>query len=88
MPRMQSFVKPDGERHVLPLQLRVRCSKRADEFSAADLTPDQIVGVIHHLHLIGLGVADTEFDGVGGPAIRMGCHARGETTTENYTDAR
>ncbi len=59
----------DGERHILPLELRVRSAESANEFRSTDLTPDQIVRMIHHLHLIGLGVPYPELDGVGRAAL-------------------
>jgi hypothetical protein len=33
--------------------------------------------MIHHLHLVGLGVTDPELDGVSRPTIGMGCHLKG-----------
>ena len=69
------------ERDILALELGVRSAQSANELSSPDLAPDQIVRVIHHLHLIGLGVPYPELDGVGSHMIWMRWYVRGETTT-------
>ena len=66
----------DGESDILPLQLGVRSAKGSNEFRAADLTPDEIVGVIDDLHLVGLGVPHPELDVVSRPGTGMRFHVR------------
>jgi UDP-2,3-diacylglucosamine hydrolase len=63
---------------VLSLELGVRGAQSTNELGSADLAPDQIVRVIHHLHLIGFGVPYPEFDGVSRAAIGLGSHVRGK----------
>ena len=64
----------DRERNILLFQLGVWRAESADELSASHLTPDQIVGVIHDLHLVGLGVADPELNRVSSAASLVRGH--------------
>ncbi|MDB4871380.1 MAG: hypothetical protein JWL97_2384, partial [Gemmatimonadales bacterium] len=54
-------------------------AQSTNELSSPDLAPDQIVRVIHHLHLIGFGVPYPEFDGVSRTTIGFGSHVRGKS---------
>src|SRR5256885_16636547 len=68
----------NGEADILALKLCVWCPDSANEFSPADLAPDQIVRVIHHLHLIGLSIPYPELDRMSGAATGFCCHVLGE----------
>ena len=48
---------------MLLLQLAVGQPQRAQQFHAAHLKPDQVVGVVHDAHLVGLGIADSYLGG-------------------------
>ena len=41
------------------MKIHLNARNRAHQFDAAHLVPDQIVRVIYHAHLVGLGVAYT-----------------------------
>src|SRR5215831_9480463 len=51
----------NSEPNARALHVGVTHATRADEIGASHLTPYEIVGVVHHAHLIGLRVPDTEF---------------------------
>ena len=53
----------DGEADPPFLHFRVAHSVLAHEVGAADLAPDEVVGMIHHLHLVGFGVTDADVGG-------------------------
>ncbi len=67
------------ESDVLALELGIRSAQSTNELCSPDLAPDQIVRVIHHLHLIGFGVPYSELDGVSRTTIGFGCHVRGKS---------
>src|SRR5687767_10270174 len=50
------------ERDALPLDVGVRRSKLPNEVGPTHFTPDEIIRVIHHLHLVGLGVPHEKLD--------------------------
>ena len=54
----------DGQHDPLLLYLGIGHAQLADEIGAADLTPDQIVGMVRDAHLIGFHIADAEFTNV------------------------
>ncbi len=67
------------EGDVLALELGVRSAQGTNELGPPDLAPDQIVRVIHHLHLIGLGIPYPKLDGVCRTTIGFGSHVRGKS---------
>jgi len=50
---------------VLQFHLLVVEAEGAHELHAADLEPDEVVGVVDDAHLVGFRVADAEFGGGG-----------------------
>jgi len=59
--RMQiaaSNVRYDDIRVIVYFHLLVVETQRAHEFNAANLEPDQVIGVVNDAHLVGFGVAD------------------------------
>src|SRR2546425_469194 len=50
----------DGEVDALPLELLVRQARFAHQLGAGPVEPDEVIGVVDHPHLIGLGVVDAE----------------------------
>ena len=48
---------------MLDFQLAVGKAKRAQQFDAADLKPDQIVGIVDNAHLVGFSIAHADFGG-------------------------
>jgi hypothetical protein len=53
------------------LQQLVRKTESAEELDAANLKPDQVVGVVDNAHLVCFGVADSNFGGHGHEAISL-----------------
>src|SRR5439155_11315155 len=51
------------QREPLALHLTIAPSVRAQQIGAADFEPDEIVGVVGHTHLVGIGIADAKTRG-------------------------
>lgn len=51
----------NSEKHPLPLDIRVRRPELPDEIGTAELAPHEIIPVMNHFHLIGLGIPDAKF---------------------------
>src|SRR5512146_2584277 len=45
------------EATVMLLHVTIRKAKLPQQFHAANLKPDEVIGVVHHTHLVGFGVA-------------------------------
>src|SRR2546422_4527904 len=50
----------DGEVHALLLELFVGQPRLAHQLGARAVDPDQVVGVVDHAHLVGLGIVDAQ----------------------------
>ena len=47
----------DGQEDACRLQVAIRAAQRAQQIGPANLEPDEVVGVVDHPHLVGLGVS-------------------------------
>src|SRR5688500_17288116 len=54
------------KRGAAPLELRIRETERADVIRSSDLAPYEVLGVVHHAHLIGFRVPHAELADVRG----------------------
>ena len=52
----------NGQRDSLLLDVGVRCPELPYQVSTAYLAPDEIVRMIHHVHLVGLSVPHAKLD--------------------------
>ena len=50
----------NGKNNAIPFELCVRLANRANEVRPPNLTPDQVIGMVHHAHLVGFCVAHTQ----------------------------
>ena len=50
------------EKHPLPLEIGIRRPELPDQIGTAELAPHEIIPVMNHFHLVGLGIPDAKLD--------------------------
>lgn len=48
------------EKHPLPLDIRIRRPELPYQIGTAELAPHEIIPVMNHFHLVGLGIPDAK----------------------------